>query len=84
MHRKVALNLAAHATHGSKCCYITWVPDTWTLASLRQEMGRKASSIERIVYPGYGLTAAEIEELRPVIETFKKDTRLVSFEEVMS
>lgn len=83
VHRKVALNLEKTTTNKSKSCYITWVPDAWTLASLRREMGRKASSIDRIVYPGYGLTAAEIEELRPVLETFKRDTRLVSFEEVM-
>jgi hypothetical protein len=63
-------------------CFITWVPDTWTLAALRQELGRQASSIRRIVYPGYGMTTAEIAELRPVVEAFHKNAQLLSFQEV--
>lgn len=43
----------------------------------------EASSIQRIVYPGYGLTTAEIAELKPVLTTFSEDTDLVSFEEAM-
>lgn len=48
---------------------------------LRSQMGRRASSVRQIVYPGYGLTVAEIAELKPVVTTFPPDTKLVSFEE---
>ena len=86
VHRQVAQaldqrDLDAPASRRRETCYITWVPDAWTLAALRRRLDRKASAIRRIVYPGYGLTTAEIAELEPVITAFGRDTQLVSFEE---
>lgn len=86
VHRRVAMKLcerdrATYPSRRRESCYITWVPDAWTLAALRQQMGRPASSVRRVVYPGYGLTTAEIAELEPVFTAFHRETRLVSFEE---
>lgn len=83
VHRKAALDIDSRARR-TDSCYITWVPDVWTLAALRHQMQRaeiEPSSVRRIVYPGYGLTIAEIAELEPILTTFCSDTRLVSFEE---
>lgn len=66
-------------------CYITWVPDTWTLASLRDQMNEKGMltpELNRIVYPGYGLSLVEQDELRPVVKSFGDRVALMSFEEV--
>ena len=83
VHRRVALDLEKHRSQESRreSCFITWIPDPWTLTMLRSQMGRPASSVRQIVYPGYGLTVAEIAELKPVVTTFRRDTKLVSFEE---
>lgn len=86
VHRQVALELdkrdrEARPSQRREACYITWVPDAWTLAALRHKMGRRASSVRRIVYPGYGLTTAEIAEFEPVFTAFRRETKLVSFEE---
>ena len=51
------------------------------VVALRKELGRRANSVRRIVYPGYGMTTAETAELEPVVTSFRSDTRLVSFEE---
>jgi len=83
VHRKVATELEKNDPHREKSCYLTWVPDPWTLSIVRHELGKEASSIERIVYPGYGLSIAEIAELEPVLATFSEGTKLVSFEEAM-
>jgi hypothetical protein len=83
VHRQVALELDKRdrSTRRRETCFITWVPDAWTLAALRQQLRRQASSVRRIVYPGYGLTVAEIAELEPVFTAFHSETKLVSFEE---
>lgn len=78
VHRKVALNL--ERLGGNESCYITWVPDSWTLSSLHHQ-SENPSEILRIVYPGYGLTMAEIDELKPAIQSFSKSTQLISFED---
>jgi hypothetical protein len=83
VHCRAALNLDERLQRPDSC-YITWIPDAWTLAALRQEMqkaGIEPASVRRIMYPGYGLTFAEINELEPVFRTFHDETRLVSFEE---
>ncbi len=82
VHQRVASELAANCPEEiqAKSCFITWVPDAWTLAALRHKLKDKASQIRRIVYPGYGLTLAEIAELTPLI-TFHRHAKLVSFEE---
>jgi hypothetical protein len=80
VHRQVALHLDAKRRN-PRSCYITWIPDAWTLAALRGQLGAKARFISTIVYPGYGLTTAELSELQPMIETFNRRTQLVSFEE---
>lgn len=84
VHRKVALGLARNDKDRQSVCYVTWVPDSWTLASVRQQLGSGVAKIRRIIYPGYGLTAGQIAELAPVISSFNPDTELISFEESMS
>ena len=64
-----------------KSCYLTWVPDAWTLSVVRKKLRRSASCVRRIVYPGYGLTIAEQTELKPVLNAFHKSTRLISYED---
>jgi hypothetical protein len=86
VHRQVAreLDQCDRSAKRPESCYITWVPDAWTLAALRHELeraGLQPSSVRRIVYPGYGLTIAEIAELEPAFAAFHPETRLVSFEE---
>jgi hypothetical protein len=78
--------------------YITWVPDTWSLLALRDEINEEwtsqrsqgevsaavpapSSRINKIVYPGYGLTKSELRDLQPAIEAFGHQTRLVSFDD---
>ena len=76
-------------TEFNKMCFITWVPDVWTLAELRFRLNQqspksktpKASSIRQIVYPGHGLTESEKRGLLPIVRTFHNDTELISFEE---
>ena len=87
VHRKVAVSIARRQTKPNEYCYLTWVPDTWTLSKLRQIMlkGKEdVAKIRYIVYPGYGLAKTEILELDSVVRSFRKDTKLVSFEEAMS
>lgn len=87
VHEKVAMELDKADRNRDRdaprwrSCFITWVPDAWTLSSLRHQLGRRASSVRRIVYPGYGLTNVETAELRSVVTLFHRDTKLVSFEE---
>jgi hypothetical protein len=85
VHCRAALDIDSRVRR-TDSCYITWVPDVWTLATLRHEMqnvGIEPCSVRRIVYPGYGLRKAEIAELDPVLTTFCADTDLVSFEEAL-
>jgi len=87
VHRKIAIEIARKDPNRQSACYLTWVPDSWTLASVRQQMEEKmprsSSKIFRIVYPGYGLTTAEISELKSTIQSFSPETKLISFEEAM-
>jgi len=88
VHRRVAVDLAHNDRQQNnalwkKSCYITWVPDDWTLSKLRSQLPQR-SSITRIVYPGYGLSDSEKRDLASAIETFGSNTELVSFEEAMS
>lgn len=83
VHCKVAEELELRDKQSGRhleSCYLTWVPDSWTLSVFRQEV-KQASRVRRIVYPGYGLTTAEEQELKPVISGFHPDTELVSYEE---
>lgn len=77
--RQTSLNI-----NKTNSCFVTWVPDVWTLACVRSDLKAAASKIEYIVFPGYGLTGMEKEELRPVLDSFQTKTQLISFEEVMS
>ena len=83
VHRKVAIQLEKMDPHRKASCYVTWVPDPWTLSIVRHSLGKQGSSIQRIVYPGYGLSIAEVAELKPVLSTFSQDTELISFEEAL-
>ncbi len=88
VHRQVAVNLENHDRQyrnmlWRKSCYITWVPDLWTLSNVRSKLNGKSSVVERIVYPGYGLSASEKGDLESAVKSFRKDTKLVSFEGAM-
>ena len=86
-HQKVAVELAKCDEQRKSTCYLTWVPDPWTLLKVRQQMEESpkggSTDILRIVYPGYGLTVAEVSELQPAIKSFSQATQLISFEEAM-
>lgn len=89
VHRRVAVDLEnKERTQNNqlwkKSCYITWVPDEWTLLKIRSQLGKKASSIVRIVYPGYGLSETEMNDLRSALDAFSEHTSLVSFEKAIS
>jgi hypothetical protein len=86
VHRQLALNFESNLTKKAlqASAFVTWVPDTWTLVSLRNQLGQQAPSIRRIVYPGYGLSVAELAELEPAVTAFHADTKLVSYEEMWS
>lgn len=94
IHVRLAEKIAAHLKENKpadfdKMCFISWVPDVWTLAELQFRMNQmskksksgKASSIRKIVYPGHGLTESEKRGLLPIVKTFHADTELISFEE---
>lgn len=90
-HRQVARELQARASRSqtnqqSDTVYITWTPCQYTLAALRNALAENPNAprpehIERIVYPGYDLRAAEINELKTTLRTFSEKTKLISFEE---
>lgn len=87
VHRRLASELDKnwkHKRNRNEVCFITWVPDAWTLSALRQGLKavrRSPSSVRKIVYPGHGLTRAEIADLDPVLASFNDKARLVSFDE---
>ena len=86
VHRQVAKQLekSETATTNNKTCYVTWVPDAWSLTAIRHAMihlKKDPNKIKRIVYPGYGLTHTEIAELDPFVKCFNAEAELVSFEE---
>jgi hypothetical protein len=86
VHLKVADELQSRERRvgrNQKMCYLTWVPDAWTLSVVRQKLKNRASKVRQIVYPGYGLTTAEEEELQPVIHGFHRKTKLVSYEDAL-
>lgn len=82
VHRRVASRLEDKLKNRRDVCFITWVPDAWTLSALRHQLGEKALGIRSIVYPGFGLTTVEMAELEPILKCFHNDTKLVSFEQV--
>ena len=88
VHREVAKDLDANDRGKKNVCFITWVPDSWSLSKLRAVMDKTYSEEERpsaailkIVYPGYGLTPSEIHDLEPAIHSFSRNTQLVSYED---
>jgi hypothetical protein len=86
VHRRLAVALeerlqARSKKAGREYCFITWVPDTWTLVSLRKQLGRRALSVRRIVYPGYGLSDGEIEDLQVAVAVFPRGTKLISYDD---
>ena len=85
VHLKLAVELDKFFSGAERyeICIITWVPDTWTLSALRLKMGPQASSVRRIIYPGYGLTVAEFAELEPVFTAFHPATKMISFEDIL-
>jgi hypothetical protein len=76
-----------HKHDAESTCFLTWVPDTWTLGALRSEMKRAKQDpgdIRRIVYPGQGLSPAELKDLRIQVEAFHSETTLLSFDEYLT
>ena len=87
VHREVAKDLDAADRGNLNVCFITWVPDSWSLSKLRAVIDKKcgqdrpSAAINTIVYPGYGLTPSEIQDLEPAIHSFSRSTQLVSYED---
>lgn len=89
VHRRLALKLSENS-QDPEICYITWVPDAWSLAALRQQMSKAehknsidVTTIKEIVYPGYSLSKIELDELECVVKMYSDKTKLTSFEEVL-
>ena len=97
VHVELAKSLASHLEKSklskkdlNTMCFISWVPDVWTLAELRYRMSHapanskisKPSAIKQIIYPGHGLTESEKRGLLPIVKTFHPTAELKSFEEV--
>jgi hypothetical protein len=80
-HRRVAVKLK-EAYAKPDICFITWVPDTWTLVALHEQLTAKGISVQQIIYPGYGLPTLELTELEPVLSIFGSGVKLKPFEEV--
>ncbi len=85
VHQRVAKDLDRRDGRDEETCFITWVPDSWTLAKLRHLLEEEgdARKVKTIVYPGYGLTPAEIDDLEPAIKGFTPETELKSFEDYL-
>ncbi|MCY2968732.1 MAG: toll/interleukin-1 receptor domain-containing protein, partial [Planctomycetota bacterium] len=85
VHQCVAKDLDRRDGLDGETCFITWVPDSWTLAMLRHLLEKEgdAQKVKTIVYPGYGLTPAEIDDLEPAIKGFTPQTELKSFEDYL-
>ena len=89
-HRRVAQALDAQQ-QAADICYITWVPDAWTLIMLREALAdsmlrraphEQGTPVRQIAYPGYGLSSAEMAELQPALHTFGSEVQLITYEEV--
>ena len=81
-HRYVAQALYGALGEPKDTCFITWVPDPWTLIALREKLKDEAIEVNCIVYPGYGLNTVEIAELQPALQTIGSDVALKNYEEV--
>jgi|GEM_PF-836950 len=88
VHREVAKDLDAVDRKENNVCFVTWVPDSWSLSKLRAVMDKSCSkeerpsaAIKKIVYPGYGLTPSEEHDLEPAIRSFSRNTQLISYED---
>jgi len=79
-HRRVALKLNEELDD-PECCFLTWVPDIWTLIKLREQLPED-ENVSKLVYPGHGLRTGDIKELKPALQTFNRNARLMTFEEV--
>jgi len=56
-------------------CVVNWIPDTWTLLSLKRQIG----SLGKIIYPGDGLPEIELHRLRQVFQ----EAEFKSYEETL-
>ncbi|MFN0052417.1 MAG: TIR domain-containing protein [Planctomycetales bacterium] len=93
VHREVAIDLDSADQEQTDVCFITWVPDSWSLSKMRAVMDtpsdastvelaeRPSAKIRKIIYPGYGLTPSEEDDLKPAIHSFSSTTELVSYED---
>jgi len=79
VNRAIAEKLSADHT-GNDACFLTWVPDTWSLAELAKHLDNR-QEIRWIVYPGVGLSPSEHEGLKTQLRLFHQDTQLKSFRE---
>jgi hypothetical protein len=81
-HRRVAERLStAQKKPEGPSCFITWVPDTWTLVTLREKLTAQSIPVRHIVYPGHGLSTIELSELKPILNTFGAEVDLIPYEE---
>ncbi len=80
-HRRIAEAILKQREDGVIC--ITWVPDTWTLIELREQLGSKSKDVRKIVYPGHGLRTVERAELASALNAYGASVELSTFEEVL-
>jgi hypothetical protein len=78
-NRRVALALETKL-NAAAICFITWVPDAWSLIMLWEALRKKGKIVEQVVYPGYGLSSAEVDELQPALHAFGTEIELVTYE----
>ena len=81
-NRLVACTLDQALNHPQGTCFITWVPDPWSLIALWAELNNSKSKVDCVVYPGYGLSLGEVAELKTALHSFGEDVQLKTYEEV--
>lgn len=80
-HRRLALTLD-NLYEDPSICFITWVPDHWSLSALGQVLRLQDQHIRQIAYPGYGLRTIEIDELKMALAIFGENVQLTTYEEL--
>ena len=91
VRRQKALAMAAEAQDPATC-FITWVPDGWTMATLAKKFNTSRGPAPdggagpsgkplTIVYPGVELSPAENDDLDIHLQLFGPGTRVLSFQE---
>lgn len=79
-HRAAARSLAVAEPDPGRC-YLTWLPDVWSLVALSR-VHPDPKSITEIVYPSHRLPPSQLTELRSVLPLFGESATLSTYEAV--